>query len=140
MHQPEVIDPWGRAVIEVEQERESHAEALPLDLEQLDADVQWALQIRLELPDKQRVETRVLRLRGQLAEVIESGVIDKDDPTLGGLLATAHRLISHPVPPGQMSHTDAYEHLRHLGTNARAVAAIYRMRRARANREKGQTA
>ncbi|MFD7198328.1 hypothetical protein [Streptomyces sp. NPDC059893] len=126
-------------MIEVEKARQHMTEVPMVDLECLDADVQWALQIRLDLPSRSELETRVLRLRGQLAEVVESGVIDKDDPTLGRLFSTAHRLVTHQVPPHQMTHTDAYEHLRHLGNNARAFAAIYRLRRARSNREKGST-
>lgn len=106
------------------------------DLDLMDADARWALQIRLDLPARDDVVLRIVRLTGMLAEVVESGVIDKADPTLGRLFAEANRLMTPQVRPDQMTHTDAYEHLRKLGNNARAFAAIYRLRNNRAIKEK----
>ncbi|RVU26168.1 hypothetical protein EOT10_11355 [Streptomyces antnestii] len=98
----------------------------PTDVRQVDADVQWARQIRLTLPPRGTVIERAMRLRGLLADLVSCGVVPENTHTRP-LYRDAHFLIQLDVHG--MKHTGAVDHLRALATSARAFNALYRLHR-----------
>ncbi|NGO75259.1 hypothetical protein G6045_06135 [Streptomyces sp. YC504] len=103
------------------------ADTRPIDVDQIDADTAWALQIRFDVPNRAAVDRHLLRVRGALNLLVREGLAESN-PDARGLYREAYRLLDLHQNFEELTDAQAYEHLRGLARVTRTFAVLCRRR------------